>query len=64
MKDGTKQTDALEQVWVAYNDQDELALRELVARFCSMILHKRTRIDVPRVYRLGHRVDPAVRGER
>jgi hypothetical protein len=37
MKDGTKQTDALEQVWVAYNDQDELALRELVARFCSML---------------------------
>ena len=30
-----KQTDALEQVWVAYNDQDELALRELVAQMAS-----------------------------
>jgi hypothetical protein len=37
MKDGTKQTDILEQVWVAYNDDDQPALRELVAKFCSML---------------------------
>ncbi len=32
MKDGTE---ILEQVWVAYNETDRPALRELVARFCS-----------------------------
>jgi hypothetical protein len=37
MKDGTKQTDVLEQVWVAYEEGDEPALRELVARFCSTL---------------------------
>jgi hypothetical protein len=37
MKDGTKQTDVLEEVWVVYEDADKPALRELVARFCSML---------------------------
>jgi hypothetical protein len=37
MKDGTKQTDLLEQVWVAYEESDEPALRELVARFCALL---------------------------
>ena len=37
MKDGTKQTDFLEQVWVAYNDEDQTALRALVAKFCSIL---------------------------
>ena len=35
MKDGTKQTDVLEQVWIAYEEADKPALREVVARFCS-----------------------------
>src|SRR3954462_5419266 len=37
MKDGTKQTDILEQVWVAYEEADKPALRELVARFCTRL---------------------------
>src|SRR5271170_3759837 len=37
MKDGAKQTDVLEQVWVAYEEADKPALRELVARFCSLL---------------------------
>ncbi len=37
MKDSSKQTDVLEQVWVAYNDGDQEALRELAARFCSTL---------------------------
>jgi hypothetical protein len=37
MKDGTKQTDTLEQVWVAYEEPDKPALRELVGRFCSLL---------------------------
>ena len=37
MRDGTKQTDILEQVWVAYEETDEGALRELVARFCALL---------------------------
>jgi hypothetical protein len=37
MRDGTKQTDVLEQVWVAYEEADKPALRELVARFCSLL---------------------------
>ena len=40
MKDGTKQTDVLEQVWVAYT-MGEPALRELVARFCSTLVRSR-----------------------
>jgi hypothetical protein len=35
MKDGTKQTEILEQVWVACEEADKPALRELVARFCA-----------------------------
>lgn len=37
MKDGSKQTEILEQVWVAYEEADQPALRELVARFCSIL---------------------------
>lgn len=37
MRDGSKQTDNLEQVWVAYEEVDKPALRELVARFCSLL---------------------------
>jgi hypothetical protein len=37
MKDGSKQTDVLEQVWVAYEEVDKPALRELVVRFCSLL---------------------------
>jgi hypothetical protein len=37
MKDGTKQSDVLEQVWVAYEEADKPSLRELVARFCSVL---------------------------
>ena len=37
MKDGAKQTDVLEEVWVAYDEADKPALREPVARFCSML---------------------------
>jgi hypothetical protein len=37
MNDGTKQTDILEQVWVAYEDAAKPALRELVATFCTML---------------------------
>jgi hypothetical protein len=37
MKDGSKQTDVLEQVWVAYQESDKQALRELVAHFCSLL---------------------------
>ena len=37
MKDGTKQTDILEQVWVAYEDAAKPALRDLMARFCTML---------------------------
>jgi hypothetical protein len=37
MKDGTKQTDILEQVWVAYEEADKQSLRELVAQFCSKL---------------------------
>lgn len=37
MRDGTKQTEVLEQVWVAYEEADKPALRELVARFCSQL---------------------------
>jgi hypothetical protein len=37
MKDGTKQTDVLEQVWVAYEEADRTALRELVTGFCSQL---------------------------
>jgi hypothetical protein len=37
MKDGTKQTDTLEQVWVAYEEPDKPALRELVGHFCSLL---------------------------
>jgi len=37
MKDGAKQTDVLEQVWVAYEDADKPALRELVARVCTVL---------------------------
>ena len=37
MTNGSKQTDVLEQVWVAYEEADELPLRELVARFCRML---------------------------
>jgi hypothetical protein len=32
-----KQTDILEQVWVAYEEVDRQALRELVAGFCSLL---------------------------
>jgi hypothetical protein len=35
MRDGSKQTDVLEQVWIAYEGGDKPALRELVGRFCS-----------------------------
>jgi hypothetical protein len=37
MKDGSKQTDVLEEVWVACDEGDRPALRELVARFCSLL---------------------------
>jgi hypothetical protein len=37
MRDGSKQTEILEQVWVAYEEADIPALRELVARFCSIL---------------------------
>lgn len=37
MKDGTKQTDVLEQVWVACEEADKPALRQLVAKFCTML---------------------------
>jgi hypothetical protein len=37
MKDGSKQTDVLEEVWVVVEDEDRPALRELVARFCSIL---------------------------
>ncbi len=37
MKDGSKQTDVLEEVWVAFEEGDQPALRELVARFCSLL---------------------------
>src|SRR5438034_11427545 len=37
MKDGTKQTDILEQVWVACEEADKPALRELVAQFCALL---------------------------
>jgi hypothetical protein len=37
MKDGTKQTEMLEQVWVAYDEADKPALRELVGRFCTLL---------------------------
>jgi len=37
MIDGTKQTDVLEQVWVAYEEADKPALREPVARFCLLL---------------------------
>jgi hypothetical protein len=37
MRDGTKQTDILEQVWVAYEEADKPALRELVARLCALL---------------------------
>ncbi len=37
MSDGSKQTDVLEQVWIAYEDQGKPALRELVGRFCSLL---------------------------
>jgi hypothetical protein len=37
MKDGSKQTDVLEQVWVGYEEADRSALRELVAQFCSQL---------------------------
>ncbi len=36
MKDGSKQTDILEQVWIVYEDGDKPALPELVGRFCSL----------------------------
>jgi hypothetical protein len=37
MRDGGKQTEVLEEVWVAYEETDKPALRELVSRFCSML---------------------------
>jgi hypothetical protein len=37
MKDGSKQTDVLEEVWVACEEGDKPVLRELVARFCSIL---------------------------
>jgi hypothetical protein len=37
MKDGTKQTEMLEQIWVAYEETDKPALRELVAQFCTLL---------------------------
>jgi hypothetical protein len=37
MKDGSKQTDVLEQVWVAYEEEDKPVLREVVSRFCSLL---------------------------
>ena len=37
MRDGSKQTDVLEQVWIAYKDEDKPALRELVGRFCALL---------------------------
>lgn len=37
MKDGSKQTEVLEQVWVAYEEADKQELRELVARFCTLL---------------------------
>ena len=37
MKDGTKQTDILEQVWVACEDADRPALRDLVAKYCAIL---------------------------
>src|SRR5260370_21211464 len=37
MKDGTKQSDLLQQVWVAYEEADEVKLRELVADFCALL---------------------------
>ena len=37
MRDGSKQTDVLEQVWIAYEEGDQPALRELVGRFCSLL---------------------------
>ena len=37
MRDGSKQTDVLEQVWIACEDEDRPALRELVGRFCSLL---------------------------
>ena len=37
MKDGTKQTDILEQVWVACDEDDKPVLRELVGKFCALL---------------------------
>jgi hypothetical protein len=37
MKDGSKQTDVLEQVWVAYEERDKDALREMVAHFRAVL---------------------------
>jgi hypothetical protein len=37
MEDGTRQTDILEQAWVAYEDATKPALCELVAKFCAML---------------------------
>src|SRR5438876_2426921 len=37
MKDGTRQTDLVEQVWVDYEEADKPRLRELVAGFCALL---------------------------
>jgi hypothetical protein len=35
MQDGSKQTELLEQVWIAYDEEDKGALRDLVAQICT-----------------------------
>ena len=37
MQDGSKQTELLEQVWVAYDEADQSALRQLVAEFGKIL---------------------------
>jgi hypothetical protein len=37
MADGSKQTEVLEQVWVACDEVNRQELRELVARFCTLL---------------------------
>ncbi len=61
MHDGSKQIDVTMEVWVVVEEEDQVALRELVEKFCVML--KQESMYLERVHSSVDFVSPSSRGD-